>query len=139
MGGPNQLAELLGRLGRYARQLEETHSLDEFQRQAQEVCGACELTLQQLAVARAALRETTPATWEALSGEGVVLVDVVRYVAYLWCQKPGVACVLGQRACQLLKVVWSPPLALMQSLRRLARRLRMGAYRKRRSSPQSRA
>jgi uncharacterized membrane protein YccC len=74
----NELAELLRRLGAHARQLEDTQSLDEFQRQAAEVCGACELTLQQLALARTALKDTTPSTWEALGDEGVVLADAVK-------------------------------------------------------------
>jgi hypothetical protein len=73
-----ELPALLGRLAASARQLNETHSLEEFQRQAAEVCGACELTVQQLARARAALLSTTPAAWEAVADEGVVLTDVVK-------------------------------------------------------------
>jgi hypothetical protein len=72
------LATLLGRLAGHARALDDTHSLDEFQRQAADVCGGCELTLQQLASARAALRATTPATWEGVADSGVVLGDVVK-------------------------------------------------------------
>lgn len=72
------LAELLGELAGHAKQLDDTHQLDEFQRQAAEVCGACELSLQQLAAARDELKETTPATWEALAEDGVALTDAVK-------------------------------------------------------------
>lgn len=72
------LAELLGELAGHAKQLEDTHQLDEFQRQASEVCGACELSLEQLAAARAELKATTPETWEALAESDVSVTDAVK-------------------------------------------------------------
>lgn len=76
-----ELQELLGRLAGASRQLEDTHSLEEFQRQADEVCTACELTLQQLASARAVLRATTPEAWQALADSDVALPDVLKCAA----------------------------------------------------------
>jgi hypothetical protein len=74
----DQLRELLGRLGAHAAQLDDTHQLEDFQRQAAEVCGSCELSLAHLKDARAALRDTTPADWELLAEAGVVLTDAVK-------------------------------------------------------------
>jgi hypothetical protein len=73
-----ELVDLLGRLAEHAKQLDNTHQLDEYQRQACEVCSSCDLTLQQLASARSALKCTTPETWEALGDAGVALPDVVK-------------------------------------------------------------
>lgn len=73
-----ELQQLLCRLAAASQQLEDTHSLDEFQRQAEEVTASCELTLQQLAGARAALRATTPQAWEALAESGAAVADVLK-------------------------------------------------------------
>jgi hypothetical protein len=74
----NSLPDLLGRLAEHSRGLDDPVQLDEFQRQAAEVCAACELSLQQLAAARTALRATTPATWAALGDAGVTLPEAVK-------------------------------------------------------------
>ena len=74
------LSELLSGLAEHARQLDDTHSLEEFQQQAQAACNGCDLSLEQLASARAALKATTVQAWEALADEGVVLTDVIKWV-----------------------------------------------------------
>ncbi|GBF90548.1 hypothetical protein Rsub_03119 [Raphidocelis subcapitata] len=111
------LADLLGRLAEHSRGIDDSLQLDEFQRQAAEVCASCDLSLQQLAAARTALRATTPATWEALGDAGVVLSEAVKTLNALMrfgkCSQPTIAAVLYS---WLLRAPGSPAHSILDGL-----------------------
>ncbi|KAF8073170.1 Ncapd3 [Scenedesmus sp. PABB004] len=73
-----ELAALLCGLAGHAPGLSRTESLEEYQRHAREVCGACALTPAQLAGVRGGLAALDGAAWAALADEGAAVADAVK-------------------------------------------------------------
>lgn len=68
-------AALLAELAQAASPLAGSESLEDYQKLAKDVCGACCITPQQLAAVRPALQALD---WQALQDEGVAVSDVAK-------------------------------------------------------------